>query len=175
VSIIPEMAVNLRYVVIDIPRNGTWPFEAFQILSSLPKLRSLEIYSNLQSECQRKEPGDSTSANCNGEDQFAKLLLNEVEAEDLFRFIRKANIGGQLQNVTFRLGDWTPRWDGPLYFPPWIKNKKVEIVCLTGDSAQRKKNCKVVIAHGYWPLTPHSWETYMWDLPQVELESMEDY
>ena len=161
-SIIPDMAPNLMHLSVNIPRNGSWPLDSFHTIASLPQLRSLEIYSNLQSDCQRQKPEPYTKTGleylkeygmnyCRGEDQFQEPLLNENSAEDLFYFIQQANVGGALQNVTFRIGDWTPPWDGPLYFPPWIEDRKVEIVCSARGEVEGERRCELIRSYGYWP------------------------
>ncbi|KAJ4345361.1 uncharacterized protein N0V89_011491 [Didymosphaeria variabile] len=182
-SHIQEMAQNLEHLTIDIPRNGTWPLEFFQAIASLSKLRSLEIYLELQSDCRRGKPEDHAMWKyqeehgknyCTGGDQFQKPLLNENEAENLFQLIEEANIGCQLQDVTFRLGDWTPPYDGPLYFPPWIENRKAEVTCSKTDRAQREKRCRAVRSYGYWPPKTNEQEGSYWPLPEEELYIPED-
>lgn len=166
-SVFTHMASNLTRLSINIPRNGSWPLESLRFIALLPKLRSLEIYSNLQSECQRQKPSIGSRAamqhmteygasHCTGEDRFQKPLLSEHSAEEIFRFLKQVNNGGQLRNVTFRLGDWTPPWDGPLYQPPWLEHRKVEISCTEQVGTGEGNSCEMIQSLGYWPPDKHS-------------------
>ncbi|KAJ4993598.1 hypothetical protein SVAN01_00652 [Stagonosporopsis vannaccii] len=161
-SIIPETAKYLKHLSVNIPRNGSWPLESFRAIAQLSQLQSLVIYSNLQSECQRQMPDkytrewskwrmDHGDSYCIKEDRYQKPLLDEGNAEELYKFIKEANVGSGPENVTFRIGDWTPIWDGPLYSPPWIEGRKVEIHCSNVAQIKAEKHCEMVRSYGYWP------------------------
>lgn len=94
VSILPQLAPKLKHVSINIPCNSTWPLEALQVLALLPQLRSLEIYSQLQSECQQQKPEEQSREMWDymkehGEDYYTdskrlqKPILDEDTAEEL--------------------------------------------------------------------------------------------
>jgi|SRR5690242_10342467 len=162
VSIIPDMAPNLTHLSINILRNGSWSPEPFRAVSQLSHLESLNIYSNLQSQCQRQKPEEYTrdwlkwraehgESYCVDEDRFQKPLLNESSAEELYNLMKGANPRGLLQNVTFRIGDWKPIWDGPLYSPPWMEGRRVEIHCSEVGKEKFEKHCEMVQSYGYWP------------------------
>ncbi|KAH6633708.1 hypothetical protein C7974DRAFT_393323 [Boeremia exigua] len=162
ISILPKTAPNLRHLSINLPRNGSWPLDSLETIASLPHLRTLEIYSNLQSDCQRRKPdlysraghewtAKHGSTYCTGEDQFQKPLLSENSAEEMHSFLKQKNVGGRLQNVTFRVGDWTPPWDGPVYSPPWMEHRQVEIACSESGKVKGEKRCEMLLSQGYWP------------------------
>lgn len=168
ISILPEQAPNLTHLALNIPRNGTWPLSALQTLASLPQLRSLAIYSNLESECQAQKPeqysrefwtylAEHGQEHCSGEDRFQKPLLDENSAEELFRLVKQANEGGMLENVTLRVGDWTRPWDGPLYSEPWMEDRKAEVVCSGVGKGERQRLCEMTVSQDYWPLRESIW------------------
>ena len=84
--------------------------------------------------------------------------------------MRKANAGGQLQDLTLKVGDWTPPWDGPLYFPPWLESRKAEVLCTEADINASGKLCKMQVSRGYWPPMTNQWESDGWIFEDLELD-----
>lgn len=180
-SILPRLAPNLLHVSVNIPRNGTWPLEDFEALAVLPKLRSLEIYTQLQSECQRQRPEEYTrqmeeyrqehgEEYCTGLERLQQPIINENTAEHLWRYIKETSAGSQLQTLTLRAGDWTRSWDGPLYSPPWMEFRQTEILCVGSNVEASGKSCKSQVSRGYWPPTSNQWEKDSWMFDDAEYD-----
>ncbi len=135
-------APELQSLVIDMGRDDDWPWEHLQIIAvEMPKLTDLTLYLDLASECRRQIADTSYSVmdrcrdECNGMEQYQQPLLNNTTAVDVAEFLRNHNAGGTLARVTLRSGDWSPSWDGPLYFPDWLEMKKAWMECVLGDEA----------------------------------------
>jgi hypothetical protein len=128
-----RLAPNLNTLNIDLNRNGTWPYEELgAISSSMLKLRRLTLYLEVASECRRQRQdttGRRCTRNCDGLDQFAKPFLNKAEALKLFNLLRNKKVGEPFEFVRFKVGDWSRLWDGPIYMPPWIENRRGEFEC----------------------------------------------
>ncbi|KAF3040567.1 hypothetical protein E8E11_000571 [Didymella keratinophila] len=185
-SILPQLAPNLVHISVNIPRNGTWPLEDLRALAALPKLRSLEIYSQLQSGCQRQRPEDYTRQMveylqkhgedyCTGQDRLQQPTLNEDNAGDVWRYIKEANAGGQLQDLTLKVGDWSRSWDGPLYSPPWMESRQAEVLCAESNVDASGKPCKTQVSRGYWPSTTNQWESDSWMFDDSEYDLANSY
>lgn len=185
ISILPQLAPNLIHVSINIPRNGSWPLDHFRALAALPKLRSLEVYSQLQSECQRQKPEDYTRQMldylqehgrdyCTGQERLQQPNLDEDTAEELWRYMREANTGNHIQDLTLRIGDWSRSWDGPLYSPPWMESRQAEIVCSRSNTDESGKSCRMQVSRGYWPPATEHWESEGWMFGDMELD-LADY
>jgi hypothetical protein len=180
VSILPQLAPKLQRLSMNIPRNGTWPVQDLQILASLPRIRSLEIYSQLQSHCQKQRPHYSIHMAdymdkhgedyCTGKERLQEPLLDESSTEALFAHMKTANAGGELQSVTFKVGDWSPSWDGPLYKPPWMQLRRAEVICTETNMAKYGKSCQMEVAEGYWPPATKQWERDGWMFGDIELD-----
>lgn len=132
-----SLAPNLKSLSIDMNRKkNAWPERDLEALAgSLPRLTNLTIYWELQSDCRRaaasKDPymvGGCDEA-CNGPDQLAAPRLDETSGEALFHLLRRAKTGEELTSVTFRAGDFSRPWDGPIYFPEWLEGRKVWVEC----------------------------------------------
>jgi hypothetical protein len=175
ISILPEKAPNLVHLAINIPRNNTWPVDALQTIARLPKLRSLEIFSNLQSHCQQEKPEEEHvefrdyrkrhgSNHCIGEDRYQVPLLDGNSAEGLFELVQQAKVGEKLHNMTLKLGNWPGPWRKEIWGYYWINSRKIKIVCSESGDAEVAKFCQVEDSLGYWPPDLMCWgeEDFEW-------------
>jgi hypothetical protein len=177
ISILPEKAPNLVHLAINIPRNGTWPLESLQTIARLPKLRSLEIFSNLQSQCQQAMPEIDDSEyrgylkrhgvdHCIGEDRYQVPLLNGDSAESLFESVQQAKVGEKLQNMTLKLGNWPDPWRREIWGYFWITSRKMRVVCSESGDAEVANFCQIEDSLGYWPPESMCWgevDSDLWD------------
>jgi hypothetical protein len=177
ISILPEKAPNLVHLAINIPRNDTWPLESLQTIARLPKLRSLEIFSNLQSQCQQEKPGDGNPEfrnylkrhsydHCIGEDRYQVPLLNGESAESLFESVRQAKVGEKLHNMTLKLGNWPGPWRREIWRYYFIHSRKMRVVCSESGDAEVANFCQIEDSLGYWPPESMCWgkvDSDRWD------------
>jgi hypothetical protein len=181
ISSLPKLAQNITHISINIPRNGTWPLRDLKTLAALPQLRSLKIYSQLQSECQRQKPEGYSRAmwdymkengeeHCTGPERLHQPILDEATAEELWLHIKQGKTGGHLQNLTIRVGDWSPSWGGPIYTPPWMESRQAEIVCTSSATSGIDKTCKMEVSRGYWPPQTKNWESDDWMFDDIEFD-----
>lgn len=147
---------NLSHLSANIPRNGSWPLETLSAISSSPSLRTLELWLDLASECRHQKPEEyyyhgipNVNDTCTGAAQYCQPYLNETTAMEAFVYLRENKVGQELTNVTFWAGDWAPPWDGPLYSPPWIENRRAKVVCSVGEGDD-KAACVVEDGRNYW-------------------------
>jgi hypothetical protein len=130
-----NLAPNLESLAIYLDRNNSWPWDRLQILASeLPSLTNLTVYLDIASDCRRQMKEDwelSTECDlsCPTKEQYRKPLLNRTTALEVAEFIKKHNAGKALQYITLRSGDWSPPWDGALYFPGWLEYKSAWAEC----------------------------------------------
>jgi hypothetical protein len=179
ITTLHEKAPNLVHLSINVPRNGTWPLESLQSLVLLPKLRYLEIYSNIQSPCQQQKPSKYASEfwdylrkhgedHCVGKDRYQIPLLDSDRAEDLFRSLKQANEGGQLLNMTLRVGDWaSTSVHGYAYGDEWMMDRKLEISCSSTSNLDLGKLCELEDSLGHWPPESNCWgeaDQLWWEL-----------
>jgi hypothetical protein len=168
ISILPEKAPNLVHLAINIPRNNTWPVDALQTIARLPKLRSLEIFSNLQSHCQQEKPEEEhiefqdylkrhDSNHCIGEDRYQVPLLSGNSAKGLFESVQQAKVGEKLHNMTLKLGDWPGPWLRETWRYSFINDRKMKVVCSESGDAEVANFCQVEDLLGYWPPKPMCW------------------
>ncbi|KAF2032887.1 hypothetical protein EK21DRAFT_59970 [Setomelanomma holmii] len=155
--ILPNMTQNLTHLSVNVPRNGTWPLESLQVIASLPHLKSADVWMNIQSpRVQQKEESAIAYTigwerdKCKGENQFQRPFVDKAGAEQLFRYMKDNNEGGELSNVTFHVGDWQRPWDGPLYFPPWVEGRRAKVVCTSEAKGQDEGWCVVETGVKYW-------------------------
>lgn len=62
--------------------------------------------------------GAGNPSRCRGDDRFAKPMVEETTAIELFALLRQLNVqsgAGNLVEVSLHAGDWTRPWDGPMY------------------------------------------------------------
>lgn len=131
------LAPSLQSLSIDMNRkNGLWPGEISLLANSLPRLTNLTVYFEFQSECRLKwntwwQYKESELPPCEGADQVAHPLLKVSSATDLFKKLRLARKreDEELTTVTFRQGDWTRPYDGPLQMPEWLERKRIWVEC----------------------------------------------
>jgi hypothetical protein len=136
-------APHIHTLTIDLNRNGSWPLdELTAIANSMPSLHTLILYFEVASECRRELSGEENCRNnhnvlvrdvCDLEDQFAKPLLYETDARQMFEHLTQQKVGEKLRVVKFYIGDWTRRWDGPVYSPGWIEHRSGWFECKMGS------------------------------------------
>lgn len=162
IGLLPNVTRNLTHISINVPRNGTWPLDTLSVIASLPKLRSVDIFMNIQSPCAQQRPNRDLIARsewrekwmdyCLGEDQFQQPFVNKTGAEMMLMHMKEQREERGLQemaNVTFYVGDWTRGWDGPLYFPDWLEGKAAKVVC-KAEGTVKDDWCVVERGEGYW-------------------------
>lgn len=161
ISMLPTMAPNLVHVSLNVPRNHTWPLDTLSIISSLPHLRTADIYMNLQSECAqqrpylwelRREERRNWQETCSGDAQYHQPKLDIQAADDMFLHMRTFKKGVELRNVTFYTGDWTRGWDGALYDPDWFDGRR--------DMAHCSRDSNLQVG---WCDKFKSWDPDRWD------------
>jgi len=161
ITVLSNMTRNLTHLTINVPRNGTWPFESLQAIASLPHLERADLYMNIQSDCVKQRPSITYNTYeaweqkhgadyCRGEDQFQRPFVDQVGANELFAYMKESNPSGRLTNVTFWVGDWSRSWDGPLYQPPWAEGRSAKAVCGTEGKTNGDEWCVVEGGHRYW-------------------------
>lgn len=147
VSAIADLAPHLQHISLNMPRiNSTWPYQHLKALARIPTLTSAELVFGLISDCEvyaqylgrcfrcgnawrewREEIRET--GHCQGDQRYAAPLLNATTAQDMFKYLRSSKLGAELKEVTFKAGDWTGPYEGPLrveYFP---YGEQVMIVC----------------------------------------------
>jgi hypothetical protein len=146
---------NLTHVALSIPRNGTWPWEMLSAISRIPSLRTAEFWLDIASTCRKQKddsfyPGEQ-GTECIGEDQYLLPFVNKTSTLEVFKYLRANKSGMELSNVTFRGGDWSRAWDGPLYSPPWLEHRSVKVVCsLQDNQGLEGEECTVLNGANYW-------------------------
>lgn len=149
---------NLTHLALNVPRNGTWPLEMLYTISQIPSLRTADFWLDIASTC-RKQKRDiiypwEQDTECVGEDQFLLPFVNETSALEVFKYLRANKGGVELSNVTFWGGDWSRAWDGPIYQPPWIEHRRVNVVCSIQDKqGLGVEECTVLDGADYWKHT----------------------
>ena len=146
---------NLTHLSLNVARNGTWPLETLSAISEIPSLRTADLWLDIASTCRKKMADvlypETKSTECAGEDQYRLPFINETTTLEVFKYMRANKVGNELSNVTFWGGDWTRPWDGPLYFPPWIENKRTKVVCTAKDGQEAGgEECIVLDGAYYW-------------------------
>jgi hypothetical protein len=153
--LLPHMAPDLEHLSINVHRNGTWPLETLEAISSNPSLRSADIWFDIVSECRRQDsyPGrydEEPNLTCLGKDQYKLPYIDQPSSLELFKYMRQRKVGQELTNVTFWVGDWTRAWDGPLYFPDWIEGRRSKVSCSIGNEVGEEGWCVVEVGKEYW-------------------------
>jgi hypothetical protein len=126
------LAPKLKQLTLNLARTKDddgfrWPEEELLVIAEgFVHLVDLTIHFELPSQCPREMGGrdywSSCSGTCVGPDEYAKPLLNETSAKAMIKLLARHKAGDKLERVAFRAGDWTHRWDGPLYEPDWIES-----------------------------------------------------
>jgi hypothetical protein len=183
VHLLPTMTPNLAHVTMNVARNGTWPFDTLDVLASLPRLSSADLYMGIQSICAQQRPAHETLHReerkrvwegdyCRGADQYQRPFVSKEGAEEVFAYLRREKQGVDFTNMTFYVGDWSRPWNGPLYFPDWMEGKRAKVVCSVENGEGK---CVVERAEKYWEWSERDWsweEDREWDLWE-ELEDLE--
>ena len=137
------LAPGLESLTLDLNRqsDGTdagqrWPWKGLQLLTeALPELTELTIYLELANECHREESrrhpwGFSlTGEPSNCTEHYAQPRLNQTSGIEMARFLWQHKAGQSLRKVSFRAGDWTIPWDGPLKADNWLEGQRVWVDC----------------------------------------------
>jgi hypothetical protein len=185
VAILPRMTPNLEHVTLNIARNGTWPFDTLDILSSLPHLRSADLYMGIQSVCAQQRPmremvprevweSEWRAEYCRGADQYQQPFVSKEGAEEVFAHMREEKKGVELTHLTIYVGDWSRPWNGALYMLDWLENKRVKMMC-TSEGGEEK--CVVERAERYWEWDEQDWMNDLgrqWDIEEEKLDIEEE-
>jgi hypothetical protein len=147
ISAIASLAPGLQHISINMPRvNGTWPYQHLGALASMPALTSADLYFRLQSDCElygqylggcfrcgnayrEWKDENAKTGHCQGDQRYAAPFLNATTAQDMFAHVRSKKVGAELEALTFRTGDWTGPYDGPLRSESLIDDKQVTVTC----------------------------------------------
>ena len=169
------MAPQLEHLGTNVHRNGTWPLETFDVIASMPSLRSLDLWLDIVSDCRRQKPDGYSrpkvldewrmaNGECKGEDQYQKPIVNGTSALEVFKYLQDKKVGDSLSNVTFWVGDWSRPWDGALYFPEWIEGKRSKVACSTEGKLEGEQWCVVEEGRNYWNRSDHwsRWDDDEW-------------
>jgi hypothetical protein len=145
---LPTLAPKLQTLSLAMNRkHGGWPGELMLLASSLPHLSNLTVYFEFQSECRIEltkwtEHFKGPMPKCDGNEQVARPYLKKSSARDLFRKMRLARKPDdeELTTVTFREGDWTRAYDGPLTIGEnWLEGLRVWVECsVLAEDGSRK-------------------------------------
>jgi hypothetical protein len=135
---------NITALTLDINRgiNETWPWEELVALSvGLPDgVTNIILYLEIASECRRELDDDwrfdPCSTPCIPSEQFARPLLTVETALELVDFLQAGKVGEPLRFLTFRVGDWTRPWDGPLSLPDWLDGRQAWVDCTVADDTK---------------------------------------
>jgi hypothetical protein len=185
VAILPRMAQNLEHVALNVARNGTWPLDTLNVLSSLPQLCSADLYMGIQSACTQQRPlrevvliedwkPVSAEEYCRGANQYQQPFVSKEGAEEVFAHMRKEKKGVELANLTIYVGDWSRPWNGGLYIPDWLEGKRSKVVCIAEDGMEK---CVAERAERYWEWDEHDWMNewrQQWDLEEEKLDLEEE-
>ena len=118
IHLLPAGAPKLEHISINVPRNGTLPFDDLRALASMPNLQSADLYFRMQSDCHAKEEAlgivpdcmwmeeNDDSESCNGTSRYQLPYINRTTAETVFDFMRDEKQGTKLDNITLWAGDW---------------------------------------------------------------------
>jgi hypothetical protein len=142
------LAPQLVNLTLNLGReeNGTkngeqWPWEKLKVVAEgLPELTDLTIYFALGSECEKERdyiPWPhrlQCDDPCIGPDRYAQPMLNKTTGAEMARFLWHHKVGQRFKTITFRAGDWSPSWDGPLSFEGWLDDQRAWVICTMGTS-----------------------------------------
>jgi hypothetical protein len=154
-SVLSAKTSSLTHLAISIPRNGTWPLESLRIIASLPHLRSLDVYLNLQSLCAQQRSPYAAYMNygiekCRGEEQYQLPFVDKHGAEEMFGYLKEEKKGVKLKNVTFYVGDWMEgERDVSCLGKDWFEGRKAKVVC-RDDRVGDEGWCIVEAGKEYW-------------------------
>jgi hypothetical protein len=112
---------------------------------------------------------------CKGDDQFQEPYVNDTNALELFTYMRGKKQGEELEQITFWVGDWTTKHDGPvMYEAPWAKGRRGKVTCKADTDVEMVDWCIVEEGKEYWKHDEH-WpaSTYV-DEPACCGEAKED-
>ncbi|KAH7304173.1 hypothetical protein B0I35DRAFT_516948 [Stachybotrys elegans] len=129
--LIDTKALNLQHLALNIDRNGTWPWEALEIIaSSLPSLESVHIWLQLASDLAQQNPPPDfyTDQEAVTDSAFREPRLNQTTAAEVFTFLKARNGDGSLQSVTFSSGDFI---GGPARFSQWDYGRRPALIRAT--------------------------------------------
>jgi hypothetical protein len=166
--LLKNRAKEITHLSINVRRNGIWPLESLGIIATLPNLRSADLWFNIQSRCAQERPDryardyDDSERGfgkeyCKGEDQFQRPLVNREGAEEVFAYMLQKNgtEQGVLEQVTLWVGDLSRAWDGPMYDPAWVEERRSKVVCSVEEKGEEEKEehegrCIVEEGDKYW-------------------------
>jgi hypothetical protein len=163
-ALLRQEAPNLKHLSINLHRNGTWPLETLEAIASIPSLRSLDLWLDILSDCQRQKPSTYESSSvwnawseangdCEGGNRFQTPFVNETSALELFRYLRELKAGEDLSNVTFWAGDWGRPYDGALRIDDydWFQGRNAKVACSSvGNDIEEGDWCIVEAGEGYY-------------------------
>ncbi|KAH7120994.1 hypothetical protein B0J11DRAFT_616399 [Dendryphion nanum] len=130
-AMISSLAPKLTYFSTNLHRNGSWPLETLETVSSIASLRSVDLHLVLQSDCRREiEPTwQNNRGCCAGDNMFMEPFLNESSALDLFQFMKRGKVGQGWESVSFYIGDWGVAVDSAFDEPAWLEGRKGVVRC----------------------------------------------
>lgn len=168
-----KLAPNLHTLTINLRRESTgvendldWPWERLQLLAEgLPHLTDLTIYYELASECARRRKPPPRSEydpwefedDCTPPKRFSQPLLNQTSATKMAQLLSQHKAGQPLRQVSFKAGDYTPPWDGPLSFSDWWMEDlqhwatcRLDTTTDDGDGGEDHMVCEADVGNENW-------------------------
>lgn len=151
-------APKLEHISINVPRNGTLPFDDLRALSSMPNLQSADLYFRMQSDCHAKEEAlgivpdcmwigeDDDSESCNGTSRYQLPYVNRTTAEAVFDFMQDNKQGKRLENITLWAGDWRQPSRGRSF----MASRRAKVTCTAQGSKSTCKAQNPLYYKGLW-------------------------
>ena len=134
-------APNISFLDLDIERNGSWPYDTFQALASLPQLTSLKLNLEIGADLHNRDHGEyyfnPEGLDCSGPLREPRMSISV--AEELSQWFDEKKVGYRLERLEFVVGDWQEKpYSGPLYLPSWEEGRSRKFICdLRRESGRR--------------------------------------
>jgi hypothetical protein len=161
---LPVGAPKLEHISINVPRNGTLPFDDLIELASMPNLQSADLYFRMQSDCHAKEEAlgivpdhiwseeEDVSESCRGAARYQLPYVNWTTAEIVYDFMRDHKQGNMLKNITLWAGDWRQSRQGRS-FMDW---RRARATCVAEGTESMCKAENPLYYRGRW--AKDAWE-----------------
>jgi hypothetical protein len=167
-----HFAPNLQHLSINVHRNGSWPYDVFEMIADMRRLKSVDMWFDILSDCSREKPErysqmydewelaqENSTFKCEGENLYQRPFVDEQSALEMFKFMRERNTSGELKEVIFWVGDWSREWDGPLYLGSFLDRRRAQVVCTLEGKSEGEAWCVVEEGKWYWTRTGRdSWD-----------------
>ncbi|KAL8957931.1 MAG: hypothetical protein Q9193_004912 [Seirophora villosa] len=126
---------RLERLSIDVNRDGTWPTEIFNALSTFERVQHLEMNLELGSDRHVSEDNMGWESRVQRDISAEEFRLPFVDADTavwLWKTLKQHKKGAPLQNLTITIGDWGKDTGGAgYYFLPWETGLEEKWECHT--------------------------------------------